>query len=322
MTVKSIVAGCGRYLPEKIITNVELSKTVDTTDEWIEQRTGIRQRHIVAPGEKTSDLAVKAAKTAIAHAGLMPSDIDLVLVATTTPDRTFPSTAVTVQAKLGIQGGFAFDIQAVCSGFIYALAVADNFIRQKQVRHALVIGAEAFSCLLDWHDRSTCILFGDGAGAVVLKASAENETSRGILSTHLFSDGQYEDMLYVDGGPSSTNTVGKVRMVGREVFKHAVHKMEQAALVALKQQKLEVSDIDWLVPHQANRRIIEAVGEKLGLPIEKVVITVDKHANTSAASIPLALAEAIADGRIKPGNLVLLEALGGGFTWGSVLIRW
>ncbi|MBL0338900.1 MAG: ketoacyl-ACP synthase III [Rhodospirillaceae bacterium] len=320
MTIRSVILGCGGYLPEKILSNEELSGKLETTDEWIQQRTGIKQRHLAAKGEKTSDMAVKAAQIAMKKANITAADIDLIILATTTPDRTFPATAVTVQAKLGIERGFAFDIQAVCSGFVYALAVADNFIRLQQVKHALVIGAEVFSSLLDWQDRSTCVLFGDGAGAVVLKG--QESDSRGILSTHLFADGRYEEMLFVDGGPGSTGLVGKVKMVGKEVFKHAVQKMEQAVRTGLEHHKLSVADLDWLVPHQANKRIIEAVGDRLKLPIEKVIVTVDLHANTSAASIPLALAEATADGRIKKGDLVMLEALGGGFTWGSALIRW
>lgn len=324
MTIRSVIIGCGGYLPEKILSNQELPTQLETTDEWIQQRTGIKQRHLVAKGEKTSDMAIKAAKIAMTKANITAADIDLIVLATTTPDRTFPATAVTIQAQLGIEKGFAFDIQAVCSGFIYALAIADNFIRLQQAKCALVIGAEIFSSLLDWQDRSTCVLFGDGAGAVVLKGQESHHpnSDRGILSTHLFADGRYEEMLFVDGGPGSTGSVGKVKMVGKEVFKHAVQKMEQAVRTGLEYHKLSIEDLDWLVPHQANKRIIEAVGERLKLPIEKVIITVDLHANTSAASIPLALAEATADGRIKKGDLVMLEALGGGFTWGSVLIRW
>ena len=320
MSVRSVVLGCGAYLPSRIVTNEELSTRVDTTDEWIVQRTGIRQRHVAAEGEFTSDLALAAAHDAIRHAGIAIDEIDLVIVATATPDNTFPATATKVQHKLGMTRGFAFDVHAVCSGFVYALGVADNFIKAGQVKTALVIGAETFSRLLDWDDRQTCVLFGDGAGAVVLRAEAGSE--RGILSTHLHSDGDNYELLYVDGGPSSTGTVGHLRMEGRKVFVHAVQRLAEVVDEALAAQQLTARDIDWLVPHQANKRIIDGVGKKLGLDPSHVVVTVDRHANTSAASIPLALAEAVNDGRIKRGELVLLEAMGGGFTWGSALIRW
>jgi 3-oxoacyl-[acyl-carrier-protein] synthase-3 len=321
---RSRIVGCGASLPERILTNEELSRTVDTSDEWIAQRTGIRERRIANDAEPTSVLAIAAAREALAAAGLTADAIDLVIVATTTPDRTFPATAVRVQAALGMTRGAAFDVQAVCSGFIYALSVADAMIRTGGARSALVIGAETFSRLLDWTDRATCVLFGDGAGAVVLTAVESDGTaaSPGILSTHLHSDGRLEDTLYVDGGPGSTGLVGHVRMNGREVFKHAVNNMAEVVDEALAANGCRPEDIDWLVPHQANRRIIEATARKLDLSMDKVVMTVDKHANTSAASIPLALAAAVADGRIRPGQLILLEALGGGLTWGAALVRW
>jgi len=325
MTVRRArIIGCGSALPVREVTNAELARTVDTSDEWIVQRTGISVRHIAAPDEKTSDLALAAARKALAMAKVEGSDLDLIVLATTTPDQTFPATAVRVQAALGMTRGAAFDVQAVCSGFVYALAMADNMIRLGQARTALVIGAETFSRLLDWTDRGTCVLFGDGAGAVVLRAVEGGGTTDdpGILSTHLHSDGRHEDKLYVDGGPSSTGTVGHVRMEGREVFKHAVTNLAEVVEEALSANGLTPEDIDWLVPHQANKRIIDATARKLDLPVEKVVLTVHKHANTSAASIPLALAEAVSDGRIKPGDLVLLEAMGGGLTWGAALVRW
>jgi len=323
MVVRSVIAGCGAYLPARVVSNGELAGRVDTTDEWIVERTGIRERHVAAEGELTSDLAVAAARAALADAGIEAAGVDLIVLATTTPDRTFPATAAQVQARLGITGGFAFDIQAVCSGFVYALAVADNFIRLGQARTALVIGAETFTRLLDWTDRATCVLFGDGAGAVVLTRGEGGGTvaDRGILTTHLHSDGSNAGILCTDGGPSSTGTVGQVRMQGREVFKHAVTRMAEVVEEALAAAGLPASAIDWLVPHQANRRIIDATAKKLGLPSDRVVLTVDQHANTSAASIPLALALAKADGRIRPGNLVLLEAMGGGLTWGAALVR-
>lgn len=322
--LRSVVLGCGGYLPPQIVTNDELSKRVDTSDEWIVGRTGIKQRHIAADGELTSDLGAKAAEIALANARLTAGDVDLIVVATSTPDETFPATATRIQARLGMRDAIAFDVQAVCSGFIYALALADNFLRLGQAKTALVIGAETFSRILDWTDRSTCVLFGDGAGAVVLGAQASKggDKDRGILSTHLHADGRFHDALYVDGGPSSTRTVGHLRMAGQEVFRHAVGKLAAVVQEALDANGLTGSDIDWLVPHQANKRIIDGMARKLGLPAERVVITVDRHANTSAASIPLALAEAAADGRLKPGQIVLLEAIGGGLAWGSSVIRW
>jgi 3-oxoacyl-[acyl-carrier-protein] synthase-3 len=297
---------------------------VDTSDEWIVQRTGIRERHIAAEGEVTSDLAQKASERALAHAKVKPDEVDLIVVATATPDQTFPATATRVQAKLGVNRGVAFDVQAVCSGFIYGLNVADNAIRLGQADTALVVGAETFSRILDWTDRSTCVLFGDGAGAAVLKAIDAEGTNkdRGILSCHLHSDGRQHDLLYVDGGPSSTGTTGHVRMVGKEVFRHAVVNLADVVEEALTANGLGPGDIDWVVPHQANLRILESTGQKLKLPPEKVVVTIDKHANTSAASIPLALNEAVGDGRIKRGQLLLLEAMGGGFTWAASIIRW
>jgi 3-oxoacyl-[acyl-carrier-protein] synthase-3 len=318
------VVGCGSALPRRCMTNAELAQRVDTSDDWIVQRSGIRERRIAAEGETTSDLAVAAARAALGRAGIAGAELDLIILATTTPDRTFPATAVRVQAALGMTGGAAFDVQAVCSGFVYALSIADAMIRQGQVRTALVIGAETFSRILDWSDRGTCVLFGDGAGAVVLQAglSEAGPRGRGIVSTHLHSDGRHEDKLYVDGGPSSTGTVGHVRMDGREVFKHAVANLAAVAEEALRANGLTAADIDWLVPHQANRRIIEATARKLELPEEKIVLTVDRHANTAAASIPLALDDAVSGGRIREGDLVLIEAMGGGLTWGSALVRW
>ncbi len=323
MRLRSEIIGCGGYLPERIVTNAELARSLDTSDDWIVQRTGIRQRHIAAEGELCSDLARRAAQRALAAAGVTGAELDLIVLATTTPDNTFPATATKVQAQLGMTGGCAFDVQAVCSGFVYALAVADNFIKAGQARTALVIGSETFSRILDWHDRSTCVLFGDGAGALVLRAApAQGPGDRGVLSTHLHSDGRDYPMLYVDGGPSSTQTTGSVRMDGREVFRNAVHRLAEAVDEALAANRLTAADIDWLVPHQANRRIIDSIGRKLGLSAEKVVVTIDRHANTSAASIPLALAEAAGDGRIRAGQLVLIEAMGGGLTWGASLLRW
>lgn len=321
MFYRTILSGCGAYLPKRIVTNKELSKTLETSDEWIQQRTGICERRIADNNELTSNLAVNAARNALENSGVSVSEIDLIVLATATPDKTFPATATKVQADLGIFHGAAFDIQAVCTGFIYALNVADNFIKLGQARNALVIGAETFSRILDWKDRRTCVLFGDGAGAVVLSA-AEKGDKRGILSTHIRSDGRHQDLLHVDGGPSSTMTVGYLRMEGREVFKHAVTNMSAILLEALAENKLEANDIDWLVPHQANKRILDSTAKKIGLPAEKVVLTVDRHANTSAASIPLALSEAAGDGRIKQNDLVVLEAMGGGFTWGAAVIRW
>jgi len=322
--IRSVVLGCGSYLPEKRLTNQELSTMVETTDEWIVQRTGIHARHIAAPGELTSDLAVAAATAALADAGVTIGEIDLILVATSSPDDTFPSTAVTVQRKLGMEHGAAFDLQAVCSGFVYALSTADAFIRASQAKCVLVIGAETFSRLLDWTDRTTCVLFGDGAGAVVLGASVQPGTreDRGVLTTHLRSDGRHRDKLYVDGGPSSTGTVGHLRMEGREVFKYAVGMITDVIEDAFRATGYDAEAIDWFVPHQANIRIIDGSAKKLGIASEKVVRTVGDHGNTSAASIPLALSVAREDGRIKRGDLVLLEAMGGGFTWGSSLLRW
>jgi len=324
MATRSIVAGCGAYLPSRILGNADLAKKLETSDEWIVQRTGIRERRIAADGEMTSDLAIRSAAAALKSAGLSGNDIDLIVVATSTPDETFPATATRVQAALGMTRGVAFDVQAVCSGFVFALAVADNFIKVGQARTALVIGAETFSRILDWTDRTTCVLFGDGAGAVVLVAGegSGGKDDRGILSTHIFSDGRHHDALYVDGGPSSTMTTGHLKMEGREVFRHAVVRLAEAVDAAIVANGITAAEIDWLVPHQANRRIIDGMGHRLGLPPEKVVLTIDRHANTSAASIPLAMAEAAGDGRIRPGHLVLLEAMGGGFTWGSALLRW
>ncbi|MGB8841456.1 MAG: beta-ketoacyl-ACP synthase III [Aliidongia sp.] len=320
MTLRSVVLGCGAYLPARIVTNAELAASVDTSDEWIVQRTGIRQRHIAAEGEITSDLALAAAQRALDHAGVKASEIDLIVLATSTPDNTFPATATKVQARLGMTSGAAFDIQAVCSGFIFALATADNFLKTGMARTALVIGAETFSRLLDWQDRQTCVLFGDGAGAMVLRAEPDSE--RGILSTHIHTDGTQYDLLYVDGGPSSTMTTGHLRMEGREVFRHAVQRLSEVVDEALSRHGMTAADIDWLVPHQANKRIIDGVGRKLDLDPGKVVVTVDLHANTSAASIPLAFNTALQDGRIQRGDLVLLEALGGGLSWGAGLLRW
>jgi 3-oxoacyl-[acyl-carrier-protein] synthase-3 len=318
MTIRSRIVGVGSYLPERVVSNEELATTVATSNDWIVERTGIRQRHIAAPDQKTSDLAIAAAGKALAAAGIEGDQLDLIVVATATPDNTFPATATRVQAALGMTKGCAFDIQAVCSGFIYALSVADNFIKAGQAKHALVIGAETFSRILDWEDRTTCVLFGDGAGAVVLKAE---EGDTGILSTHLHSDGRHYDLLLVDGGPSSTQTVGHLRMEGREVFRHAVSNLAAVVHEALAANNMTPGDLNWLVPHQANKRILEGTARKLHMPAEKIVVTVDRHANTSAASVPLALAEAVGDGRIKGGDLVLLEAMGGGFTWGAALVR-
>jgi 3-oxoacyl-[acyl-carrier-protein] synthase-3 len=318
---KSIVRGVGGYLPARVLTNDDLAKRVDTTDEWIVQRTGIRERHIAAEGEMTSHLGTAAAKAALADAGKSAEDIDLIIVATSTPDNTFPATAVSIQSELGMRHGAAFDMQAVCSGFVYGLATADQFLRGGDFRCALVIGAETFSRILDWEDRSTCVLFGDGAGALVLEASDE-DGERGVLVSKLRSDGRHKLKLYVDGGPSSTQTVGYLRMEGREVFRHAVGMITDVIEDAFAATGYGAEDVDWFVPHQANKRIIDGSAHKLGIAPEKIVTTVDRHGNTSAASIPLALAEASGDGRIKQGDLVLLEAMGGGFTWGSALIRW
>jgi len=322
--LRSVVLGCGSYLPKRILTNDELARSMETTDEWIVQRTGIRERHIAAPGELTSDLALHAAHAALANAHAEASSIDLIVLATSTPDQTFPASAVSVQNGLGIRHGAAFDLQAVCSGFIFALSTADALLRNGSFKRALVIGAETFSRILDWDDRTTCVLFGDGAGALVLEAQAQpgGKNDRGLLTTHLRSDGRHKSKLYVDGGPSSTQTVGHLRMEGREVFKHAVAMITDVIDDAFKATGYSAADIDWFVPHQANKRIIDGSAHKLGISPQKVVVTVDRHGNTSAASIPLALADAVADRRIKRGNLILLEAMGGGFTWGSALLRW
>ena len=322
--IRSVVQGCGSYLPERVVTNEELAKTVDTTDEWIRQRTGICQRHLAADGEFTSHLAIKASQRALDHAGIKASDLDLIILATATPDQTFPATATRVQAELGMTKGAAFDVQAVCAGFVYGVSVADSLIKCGVASTALVIGAETFSRILDWADRGTCVLFGDGAGAIVLKGEQGAGTSadRGILANALHSDGRQHDILYVDGGPSSTRTTGFLRMEGKEVFRHAVVNMAAVVGEVLEKAGLEPKDIDWLVPHQANKRIIDGTGRKLGLSPERVVVTVDKHANTSAASIPLALDVAVKDGRIKKGDLLLLEGIGGGLAWGASLVRW
>ena len=333
MLKRSIITGSGSYLPDKVVTNDELAERLETSDDWIVARTGIRQRHIAADGEVTSDLALIAAERALNDAGVIASEVDLLVLATTTPDQTFPATATRVQSRLGMINGAAFDIQAVCSGFIYGLSIADNFIKAGQAKTVVLIGAETFSRLLDWEDRNTCVLFGDGAGAIVLRAAANGEDAdiigekghnvgRGVLSTHIHSDGSTNELLYVDGGPSSTRTVGHVRMNGREVFRHAVNNLASIVYEAMDGHNFAINDIDWLVPHQANKRILDSTAKKLGLSENKVVVTLDRHANTSAASIPLALDEAVKDGRIKPGNLVLLEAMGGGLTWGAGLVRW
>ena len=319
-TLRSIVRGVGSYLPERIITNDELSKTIDTSDEWIQQRVGIKQRHVAAEGEYTSDLALHAARRALDNARLSPAEIDLIIVATTTPDLTFPATAAIVQQKLGMHHGAAFDLQAVCSGFVYGMVTADSFLKNGMARRALVIGAETTSRILDWTDRTTCVLFGDGAGAAVLELGGDGE--RGVLASSLRSDGHFADKLNTTGGPSTTRTIGHVHMEGKEVFRHAVGKITDVVENVLAATGYTVKDLDWFVPHQANRRIIEGAGEKLHIPPEKVIITVDRHANTSAASVPLALTEAVTDGRIKRGDLVMIEAMGGGFTWGASLIRW
>lgn len=322
--VRSMVRGVGGYLPSRILTNDELAKTVDTSDEWIAQRTGIRQRYIAADDQVTSDLAVAAAKDALTAAGLQPPDIDLILVATTTPDMTFPATAAIVQQKLGMHNGMAFDIQAVCSGFVFATATADSYLKNGLAKRALVIGAETNSRILDWTDRSTCVLFGDGAGAMVLEAAdgVADGNLAGIICSSLRTDGHYWDKLYTSGGVSSTQTVGTVRMEGREVFKHAVGMISDVIDNVLSLSGYSVDDLDWFVPHQANKRIIDAAGKKLNIPPEKTIVTVDRQANTSAASVPLALVDGVASGKIKPGDLVMIEAMGGGFTWGASLIRW
>lgn len=323
-TTRSRIVGTGAYLPARVMKNPEMAALVDTSDDWIVERTGIRQRHIAAEGEMTSDLATAAAKEALLAAGLQASDIDLVIVATATPDQTFPAAATRVQSKLGMTRGVAFDVAAVCSGFLYALTVADAMLRAGQGRTALVIGAETFSRLLDWEDRTTCVLFGDGAGAVVLRAEAGRglPSDKGLLAARLHSDGRYNELLYVDGGPGSTGTTGKLRMKGKEVFRHAVTNLSEVMIETLEAAGLSPKDVAWVIPHQANLRILEGTAKKLGLDIGRVVVTVDRHANTSAASVPLALDTAVRDGRIKDGDLLLLEAMGGGFTWGAAAVRW
>ncbi len=323
MSTYAHIVATGSYLPEKVLTNKDLEKIVDTSDEWIFQRSGIRQRHIAAENELTSDMAIIAARRALEQAGLKPSDIDGIIVATTTPDLTFPSTAVIVQAGLGAPVGLAFDVQAVCAGFIYALSTANGLICTGQAKRILVIGSEKLSSIIDWKDRTTCVLFGDGAGAVILEAheNSEEKSQEGILSTHLYADGSFKDILYTDGGVSLNQTSGHIIMNGREVYKQAVNLMSEAVNKALKHNNLKSSDVDWLIPHQANIRIIESTAKKLGVPMEQVVVTVHNHGNTSAASIPMAMDEAMRSGQVKPGQLVLLEALGGGLTWGSALIR-
>jgi 3-oxoacyl-[acyl-carrier-protein] synthase III len=319
MTRRSVIAGVGSALPKRQVSNEELSRTVDTTDEWIVERTGIRNRYIASDGETTGTLAAAAARNALDHAGFDALDIDLIVLATATPDQTFPSTATKVQAALGINDCIAFDVHAVCTGFLYALSVADSMLRSGNARKALVIGAETFSRILDWEDRATCVLFGDGAGAIVLSGE---QSDRGILATKLHADGRHNDLLFVDGGPSTTGTVGKLRMKGREVFRHAVVNLAQVMNEVLESAGLTVGEVDWVVPHQANARILDATAKKLGLAAEKVVVTVDRHANTSAASVPLALDTAVKDGRITRGDVVVLEAMGGGFTWGAAVLRY
>ena len=320
-TYKSIVSGIGASLPQEVVTNKDLSMRMDTSEEWIEERTVIKERRIASKDETTSSLGTDAAQIAIDNSGLKNSDIDLIILATATPDNTFPASATLIQSSLGIERGYAYDMQAVCSGFVFAVEAADNAIKAGNIKNALVIGSETFSRILDWDDRATCVLFGDGAGAMVLSASSE-DTNRGVLSNHLHSDGRYKDLLYVDGGPSTTNNVGYLRMDGKGVFKHAVQNLSSAIIEAIEYNNIAIEDIDWFVPHQANIRILEAVSKKVGLSRDKVIITVDKHANTSAASIPLALYDAVQKDKIKKGDLVLLEAMGGGFSWGSTLIRW
>ena len=322
--IRSVIRGVGAYLPKRVMTNDDLALLVDTTDEWIKERTGIEQRHIADDGELTSDLGIAASRQALVRSGIDPTDIDLIVCATATPDRTFPATAVKIQAGLGITKGAAFDVQAVCSGFIYALNIADNFIKTGQSKRALVIGAETFSRILDWKDRGTCVLFGDGAGAVVLEAQSQvgSREDRGILATRIRSDGRFEDLLYVDGGPGSTKTTGQLRMNGREVFRHAVQKISSVIEETLVTTGYAPAEIDLYVPHQANKRILDGIGKKLGIPPNKVVVTLAKHGNTSAASVPLALNQAFEDHRLREGGLVLMEAMGGGFTWGAVLARW
>ncbi|MBX3570989.1 MAG: ketoacyl-ACP synthase III [Mesorhizobium sp.] len=322
--IRSQVMGVGSALPRRVLTNAELALMVDTSDEWIVQRTGIKQRHIASEDETTASLGEAAARAALAHAGLSPDDIDLIILATSTPNNTFPATSVEIQQRLGMRHGYAFDLQAVCSGFVYAVSVADLHIRGGMAKRVLVIGAETFSRILDWSDRTTCVLFGDGAGAIVLEAAETEGTTadRGILASALRSDGTHKDKLFVDGGPSTTGTVGHLRMEGREVFKHAVGMITDVVTATLSAGGVSVDDLDWFVPHQANLRIIDASAKKMGIAPSKVVATVSDHGNTSAASVPLALSVAVADGRIRKGDLVLIEAMGGGFTWGAVLLRW
>ena len=322
MPLRSILAGIGTYLPERILSNDELAARLDTSDAWIRERTGIRQRHIASARESCAFMATEAARAALAQAGAEPSEVDAILLATATPDQAFPATALRVQAALGVPGGFGFDLSAACAGFVYGLSVADAMIRAGQVRGVLVIGSEVYSRIMDWNDRGSCVLFGDGAGAVFLRAGeGSGSIDRGILSTHLHAQGSLGDILYVDGAVGLRDKPGTLVMNGREVFRHAVVRLSEAVDEALAANGLSRRDVDWLVPHQANLRIIEAMGKRLGLPSERVVVTVDRHANTSAASVPLALAEAVADGRIRGGDLVLMEALGGGLTWGSALVR-
>jgi 3-oxoacyl-[acyl-carrier-protein] synthase-3 len=322
MALRTVIQGVGSYLPEKVLSNAELARTVDTSDEWIVERTGIRERRIAADGEKTSDMAIIAAKRALESAGKTPADIDLIVLATATPDLTFPATAARVQAALGVTHGAAFDVQAVCSGFVFALATADNFLARGQAKCALVIGAETFSRIIDWEDRGTCVLFGDGAGAIVAEAQEPDRAGeRGVLSTFLRTDGRMHDLLYVDGGPAQTQTTGKLRMIGNAVFRQAVEHMAGAMLEACAKAGLTIDDVDWFIPHQANQRILDGVARRLGIATEKVVSTVAWHGNTSAASVPLALDAAIQDGRVKKGQLVLMEALGGGLTWAAALAR-
>lgn len=322
---RSVIIGTGSYLPQQVLTNADLAARIDTSDEWIQERTGIRRRHIAAAGEFTSDLGAEAARRALAAAGLTPNDIDLVVVATATPDQTFPAVATVIQHKLGMLHGVAFDVAAVCSGFLYALTVTDSLLQSGAHNRALVIGAETFSRLLDWEDRTTAVLFGDGAGAIVMEAQAQpgdTASDRGVLACRLHSDGRYNDLLYVDGGPGSTGTTGKLRMKGKEVFRHAVTNLSSVMGEVLEAASLTPADVAWVVPHQANLRILEATAKKLNLAPERVVVTVDQHANTSAASVPLALDVAVRDGRIQRGDLLLLEAMGGGFTWGAAAVRW
>jgi 3-oxoacyl-[acyl-carrier-protein] synthase-3 len=320
--LRSVLIGTGSALPRTVVSNAELAARVDTTDEWIVERTGIRQRYVAQPDETTATLAIEASRQALAAAGREPADVDLIVLATATPDQTFPATATIVQHELGCHGGIAFDVAAVCSGFLYAMGVADSMLRTGMARRALVIGSETFSRILDWEDRTTCVLFGDGAGAVLLEARDETgDSPRGVLASKLHADGNHNELLYVDGGVSTTGTVGKLRMKGREVFRHAVVNLASVLREVLEDTSLTTDDIDWLVPHQANARILDATARKLGLPPEKVIVTVDRHANTSAASVPLALDAGVRDGRIKPGDLVMLEAMGGGFTWGACLVR-